>query len=108
MVGLWMEYVPGMRLLPRDAGRWAEELRAGLVMIHAAGVVQGDINWRNLVVGGEEGSERGVVWVDFSTARVRGEEEGDKEWDERVSGEQGRLEGLLMRASRRGRGAVEN
>jgi len=102
-----MEYVPGVRLLPRDAGRWAEELRTGLVMIHAAGVVQGDINWRNLVVGGEEGSERGVVWVDFSTAGVRGEE-GDTEWDERVSGEQGRLEGLLTRASRRGRGAVGN
>ena len=105
-MGLWMEYVPGMRLSPRDAGRWTEELRAGLVMIHAAGVVQGDINWRNLVVGEEEGSERGVVWVDFSTAGGRGEEEGDKEWDQRVSGERGRLEGLLTRASRRGRGAV--
>ena len=82
-----MEYVPGARLLPRDSGRWVEELRTGLVMIHAAGVVQGDINWRNLVVG---------------------EGEGDKEWEERVGGEKGRLEGLLTRASRRGRGVVGN
>jgi len=102
-----MEYVPGARLLPRDAGRWAEELRTGLVMIHAAGVAQGDINWRNLVVGEGEGRER-VVWVDFSTAGVRGEGEGDKEWEERVGGEKGRLEGLLTRASRRGRGVVGN
>jgi len=103
-----MEYVPGARLLPRDAGRWAEELRTGLVMIHAAGVVQGDINWRNLVVGEGEGSERGVVWVDFSTAGVRGEGEGDKEWEERAGGEKGRLEGMLTRAGRRGRGAAGN
>ncbi|CUS13639.1 unnamed protein product [Tuber aestivum] len=105
VVGLWMEYVPGARLLPRDAGRWAEELRTGLTRIHAAGVVQGDINWRNLIVGEGEGSERGVAWVDFSTARVRGEGEGEGEWEERLDSEKGRLEGLLARAGRRrGRG----
>ncbi|KAG0637230.1 hypothetical protein HOY80DRAFT_1085307 [Tuber brumale] len=108
VVGLWMEYVAGARLLPRDAGGWAEELRTGLARIHAAGVMQGDVNWRNLVVGEGEGSERGVVWVDFSTAGVRGEEEGDREWEERVDGEKVKLEGLLTRAGRKRRGGVGN
>ncbi|KAG0138838.1 hypothetical protein HOY82DRAFT_620695 [Tuber indicum] len=60
VVGLWMEYVAGARLLPKNAGRWAEELTTGLARIHAAGVVQGDINWRNLVYGGgQRGGRRG-------------------------------------------------
>ncbi|RPA93149.1 hypothetical protein L873DRAFT_1793794 [Choiromyces venosus 120613-1] len=108
VVGLWMEHVDGARLLPKDAvTRWAEGLRAGLARIHAAGVVQRDIKWRNLVVG-EGGGGRGLVWVDFSNAGIRGEGEGDGEWKERVEMERGMVEEMLTRASRKVRGAIEN
>lgn len=69
---VWMELIPGRRLEAVDmAGEAGRALRrrveGALERIHAAGVLQGDVKWRNIMVVVVD--ER-AVWLDFSNAGV--------------------------------------
>lgn len=90
-----MELLAGRRLARTDVlGEQGNALRqrveGGLQSVHAAGVLQGDVKWRNIMVVGER-----VVWLDFSNAAV--EEEGGEAWAARVEDEMQALRWMLAR-----------
>lgn len=69
-MAVWMELIPGRRLAAVDmAGEAGRALRlrveGALERIHAAGVLQGDVKWRNIMV-----ADGRAVWLDFSNAGV--------------------------------------
>lgn len=70
-----------------EVGRGVE---TALERIHAAGVVQGDVKWRNIMVG-----DGRVVWLDFSNAATKGGDEGA--WGRMAEDEMGALRGMLRR-----------
>lgn len=95
LMAVWMELLVGRRLALADVlGEQGDALRrrveGGLQSVHAAGVLQGDVKWRNIMVVGER-----VVWLDFSNAAV--EEEGGAAWAGRVEDEMQALRWMLAR-----------
>lgn len=69
-MAVWMELIPGRRLTVVDmAGEAGRALRlrveGALERVHAAGVLQGDVKWRNIMV-----ADGRAVWLDFSNAGV--------------------------------------
>ncbi|KAL0631319.1 hypothetical protein Q9L58_009827 [Maublancomyces gigas] len=70
LMAVWMELIPGRRLAVVDmAGEAGRALRlqveGALEKVHAAGVLQGDVKWRNIMV-----ADGRAVWLDFSNAGV--------------------------------------
>lgn len=86
LAAVWMEEVSGVRL-----GRGMRvEVLEGLEEVHAAGVLHGDVKWRNILV-----EECGVVrWVDYSNAVCR-EQVVEGEWEGLVRAERVMLRKML-------------
>lgn len=82
------------------------ETESALERIHAAGVLQGDIKWRNIMVldnneleyrdASRERLGR-IVWLDFSNAVTREEGIGEDLWGPKVNEETRRLRDMLDR-----------
>ena len=97
LMAVWMEFVPGRRLSRDDVGVSvrAEGVTRGLDKIHDAGVLQGDVKWRNIMVADD--ADRGVVWIDFSTSDAHDDGPTDQSWQEKVQVEKNKLEDMLGR-----------
>lgn len=105
LAAVWMELLAGRRLAMADvAGEGGARLRrrveTGLRRVHAAGVLQRDVKWRNVMVVGQR-----VVWLDFSNAAVEEEAEGGEaaaaaaaaEWAVEAAEEMAALRWMLAR-----------
>ena len=97
LMAVWMEFVPGRRLSRDDVGVSvrAEGVTCGLDKIHDAGVLQGDVKWRNIMVADD--ADRGVVWIDFSTSDAHDDGSTDQSWQEKLQVEKNKLEDMLGR-----------
>lgn len=78
-------------------------VEGALEMIHKAGVVQGDVKWRNIMVlenedgRQDETSERRVVWLDFSNAVTADDPIEEGVCEVKTEEEMGRLREMLTR-----------
>lgn len=107
LTAVWMELLAGRRLAMADvAGEDGMPLRrlveAGLRRVHAAGVLQRDVKWRNVMVVGQR-----AVWLDFSNAAVEDEEEGGgaaAAWAAKTAEEMDALRWMLARGEVRSPG----
>ena len=95
LMAVWVEFILGGRLSCNDVGLSvrAEGVTCGLGRIHDAGVLQGDVKWRNIMVADD--ADRGVVWIDFSTSDAPDDGPTDRSWQEKVQVEKNKLEDML-------------